>query len=644
MRIKTRLMTVCLMIIMLASVAVNVPANGVSALDADMFHSFGSYNFPYSNTGVVFPEGFGTTAQSRFVRGGYAEDEQRSGRVLRLGTDASVLLPLNAGVTSGKLHMSFDIKQIGNESETSYNKMFRLLLNSNITEKYSMGYINGAVSNSYYEYKWDDINAFPDGGVSQFFYSGTEGLKNPIRLYEGGCKWSAEKVGYAKDTYIVPEQWHKVDIYLDRDTYHYSVFLDGEKIVVYTYNENTGEYGTDVLNPYIAKESWYDGWLRMIKGIEFRVSNAENLKGSGVTGSVDANDNGGYLFDNIYVKHYESSDEFDDEIAIVTDDEGGAGISLTNGRLNVAFSEYLDRPITKDDIIVSRISDGMILNNFTIENSDNMQFDLLFDENPISAGQYSIRVNNAVGSVTGNSVNGTRKFSTKAGVVVIDGKEIKIPWVDSLRFEAYDGKNESSALGLSTNVQKIKVNFSAPVSANAIDEKITISGGGEEIPFTCTMANDNTTAELTLAKFLKQDTNYTLTVSETITASESDLVPIQSRFKESFNTKRDGCFKVLNYSLRKINTTKTARVTLDMLKTDDDKRQCTAMLVTYAKLEGSDVKKVKAVSYVPVEFINDERNIGQYTVNVGYNGADEVKLFVFEYPTQQVMLSETLSL
>ena len=627
-----------------AAAGTGASAANVSVMDVNTFNSFSSYSFPYSESNITFPEGFSATALSRFIRTGYEDDAERNSRVLRLGTDASMLLPFNAGVTSGKLHISFDIKQIGNEAETSYNKMFRLLLNSNTTANYSMGYVNGTVSDSTYEYAWDDVTALPETGVSQFFYSGTEGLANPIRLYEGGCKWAAEAVGYAKDTYITPEQWHKVDIYLDRDTYYYTVFLDGREVVVYSYDETTGEYGSDPLDPYIAKESWYDGWLRLIKGIEFRISNGENLRGTGITGSVDANDNGGYLFDNIYVKHYTSTDEFDDEIAVTTDDMGGEGIALAGGRVNVAFSEYIDRPVTKDDVVVTNSADGTVVENYTIENSDNMQFVIAFDETPISAGQYNVAINNVVGSVTGNPVNAQGRFSTKAGVVIIDGEEIMIPWVDSLSYETYEGKSETAELGLTTNVNKIKVNFSAPVSPDAIEEKIKIIGGGEEIPYTCTMLNDSTVAELTLSKFLKQGTDYELTVSTEVTALKSDQVPLQNEFKGEFTTKQDAVFKVVDYSMRKINTTRTVRVTLNMLKNNDLKQQCTAMLVSYKNSETSGAKQIMALDYVPIEFAEDERSMMEYTISANYSGADEVKLFVFAYPTQQIMLSETLEL
>lgn len=644
MKVISKLSTVLISAAVITAAGVSVSAKNVSVIDVDTFNSFGAYDFPYSESDVIFPDGFSATALSRFIRAGYEDDTERNSRVLRMGTDSSMLFPFNAGVTSGKLHISFDIKQIGNEAETSYNKLFRLLLNSNTTANYSMGYINGSVSNTTYSYAWDDVTAIPESGVSQFFYSGAESLANPIRMYEGGCKWAAEAVGYAKDTYITPEQWHKIDIYLDRDTYYYTVFLDGEEVVVYSYDETTGEYGTDPLDPYIAKESWYDGWLRLIKGIEFRVSNGENLRGTGITGSVDANDNGGYLFDNIYVKHYTSTDEFDDEIAVTTDDMGGEGIALANGKVNVAFSEYIDRPVTKDDVVITNSVDGTVVENYTIENSDNMQFVIAFDETPISAGQYNVTINNVVGSVTGNPIKEAGSFSTKAGVVIIDGEEIMIPWVDSLSYETYDGKTETADLGLTTNVNKIKVNFSAPVSSDAIEEKIKISGGGEDIPYTCTMQNDNTVAELALSKFLKEGTDYELTVSTDVTALKSDKVPLQNEFKGEFTTKQDGVFSVVDYSMRKINTTRTVRVTLNMLKTNDMKQQCTAMLVSYKNSENSSAKKVMSLDYVPIEFIEDERSIEEYTISVNYNGADEVKLFVFAYPTQQVMLSETLDL
>ena len=158
-----------------------------------------------------------------------------------------------------------------------------------------------------------------------------------------------------------------------------------------------------------------------------------------------------------------------------------------------------------------------------------------------------------------------------------------------------------------------------------------------DIPYTCTMQNDNTVAELTLSKFLKQGTDYELTVSTEVTALKSDKVPLQSEFKGNFTTKSDGTFSVVDYSMRKINTTRTVRVTLNMLKTDDMKQQCTAMLVSYKNSEDSSAKQIMSIDYVPIEFLEDERSMDEYTISVNYNGADEVKLFVLAYPTQHVM-------
>lgn len=604
-----------------------IPTGAAAAgSEISVFDSLSDYT---AQKGSGVPAGWISRDANTLKGVGVYLDEERNSRTMKINEGGEVVLPFGNNFNEGLLHISYDVKQIDDNGNNNYNKMLSASLYGHVDTD-----ANGAPD---YTHQYDPTY-FANGGNPMHYMltTGTNANGVPFGVFTDSWRWMGRRL-YDKDKSFTEDTWHKIDIYLNQTptaASAYSVYLDGEAIVGRTVTN--GVYSDDITKAAFSNNRYVENFT----GLILRGHAGLVATDSGYTASQTPDD-AGYLIDNVYMQTYTGAS---DALALVADEMTEEGIPLAGGKVGVGFSEYVDRPATKSDITVKNSATGAVVSNYEVISSDQMQFVLEFDDTAIPAGQYTVSVSNVVGSVSGNPVTVYATFSTKAGIVIVDGQEVRIPWVENVVYETYDGRTETAKLGVSTLVQKIRVNFSAPVADSGLEDKITISGAGESLPYTYTMQNGNTTAELTLTKLLKGNTDYTVLVSDAITAQTSDKVSLQNPYKDSFTSKDDGSFELTSHSFQQYNATRLVRATLNLLKTDNQKRQCTVALASYRYTDNPSVKQLLALNYLPVEFTEDERVLSTYQIDTRYGTANELKFLVLEYPTQRVILSETIQI
>ncbi len=531
-----------------------------------------------------------------------AVDSERSGHAVKLGNNSQAGILFGANFNGGMMHVSFDLKQTGDSSfaESTYKKALFAFMNG-----------DGESTNSdLYDYtKWSE--GFGPG--HRMIYTGIAADSEPVTCYAWSRRWLGTPV-YSKSMFS-PEAWHKFDMFINKDTGAYTVYMDGQYLTCYQKDATAETKPSIALSDITAN----------FKGMIFTSGDTK-----------ESSDRGGFLLDNVYIKSYTADDVISDKVVITADDGSGSGIYTSGGRVAVAFSEYMDRAVTKEDIEVINFQTGKSEESFTIENADNMQFDIAFDGD-IDPGNYNIYVRNVKGAVTGNEVSNTAAFSTKAGEVIVDGKVIKIPWVEGVKFITYDGKVHSADKAISTTTNQIKIKFSAPVSDSGTDEKIYITQNEETIPCTYKTEDDNCTIILEPTTLFKGGCAYKIHIDASMTARDSEKVNILSGYDADFSTMDDGAFIIKNVSYKYFNATKKGRMTVDVVKTSNTDEKYTLMIGTYKEVYDSELKRnvrrLTKAEYYPLVIKSDERFIKSYTVPSIRVEADETaECYIIGYP------------
>lgn len=657
-----------------------LPASASDSIVISRFDSFGDYLNEYTDGQVAaYPEGYGATSYSHMNNAGYVNDDERHGKVIKLGNGASMLLPFGTIFEAGKggngwIHLSFDLKLDSVDGvETSKNKQFEVRYNSswkgslygyNGTNS-TYGWVNGAIVESTRAYDPDKPNEIAGQWASNFITVGAANLGRVVEMYHAGCVDVWNNANYATNHFsqksMSADEWHKFDVYVREKTGRYSVYMDGEYLTTYSWNEESGSYGAGG-NVRTITPGWWNYGENKVKGFEFRskveddyVYGNTGFPGDPTNGQVDENDGGAFLVDNIYMKFYRTNDELTnttdyfiiyDELALVTDDGSGEGIPLVNGELSVGFSEWINEPVSKSDVVIKNSDTGVALSNFTIEDSDNMQFKVVFDDTPIEAGSYDITVNSVRSSASTSTASPSVTFKTVVESEVVDGVSVVIPRVENVLTKTYDGTIQQEKTGFSSETYKIEVDFSTAISEADIQSKFMITDGKEEIPFDVELEKNNTKAVLTLNKFMKANTAYTLTVDQSVTAKESEelsnAVQMKKTYTYSIKTKNDAVFKLTDYSVLKENSNWSA--SLDILKTDEKEKKYTMAVAVY-ETGSSGEKKIVSLSYEDIVIPENNRTVSQYTLSgrCRKNSTREIKLFLMEYPTQKVIMTESVN-
>ena len=578
------------------------------------FDSFGNYT---AERGKGLPDGW--SLQSGAVISpevGSVTDNERSGNVMKIEPNNSTPGLLFGSIfESGKMHISFDIKQTGdsNFADTTYIKSFRLdlngdpYLNTENTQKdptiddptvFSKG-------NGYGHNLFDTMNATSESEDKQF-----------ITAWEWAHRWSGTR--RVSKNFFTHEKWHKLEFYIDKDSANQSVYIymDGEEISFF--DADNKKRTISLANSDLTAK---------LKGMFFTILKRQSQSG----------DTRGFLFDNVYVKSYNADEIYLDSPNIATDDGRENGVPLKSGVVNVGFSEYMNRPVTAEDVTVTSFQTGKKVTNYSIENADNMQFDIHFDDSELMAGRYIVTVNNVTGAVTGLGVKDTAVFGTE--VSYIDG--IAVPWVDDITVQTYNGKESGIDKDVSTLTDKIKVKFSAPVSASDLQSKLFILQNGEEFTYKdVTTEDNNCTAVLNLDGLLAPNAEYKIEVSPDICAEGSDSVHIMYGYDTGFKTADDGAVVATSktYKTTGRGTGLKGILDLNVLKSTDKAEQLTLFVTAHTEVYDSvlekNVKKTVVLGASALEYAQDERIIKGCSVSVPiYDLGDaELEYYLVGYP------------
>lgn len=590
-----------------------VTASDYTDGDIKRFDSFGSYT---AERGKGLPEGWSLQSGAVVSPGvGSVRDDERSGNVMKVeGNNAPGVL-FGSIFKSGKMHISFDVKQIGdsNFADTTYIKSLRLDLNGD-------PYLN--TENTQKDTTIDDPTVFSKGnGYGHNIFDTMNATSEPddkqyITAFEWAHRWSGTR--RVSNKVFSHNEWHKLEFYIDKDSANQNVYIymDGEEILFY--DGDNAKRTISLANSDITAK---------LKGFFLTI-----LKRQMQTG-----DTGGFLFDNVYIKSYNSDNIYLDSPAVVADDGIENGVPLNGGVVNVGFSEYMNRPVTKEDVTVTSFQTGNKITNYTIENADNMQFDIHFDDSTLMAGKYIVSVNNVTGTVSGLGVGESTVFNTE--VSYIDG--IAVPWVDDISVQTYDGKESSIEKNISTMTDKIKVKFSAPISDNDLKSKIRILQNGEEFAYkNITTTDNNRVAVLNLDRLLAPSTAYKIEVSPEVCADGTDNVHIMYGFEKTFTTADDGAIIVTDKTYRTAGRGTGIRGILDLnvLKSTDREEKLTLFVTAHTEVYDSvlekNVKKTVVLGASALEYEKDERTVKSCSVSVPiYDLGDaELVYYLVGYP------------
>lgn len=236
--------------------------------------------------------------------------------------------------------------------------------------------------------------------------------------------------------------WHKFQFIVDCDTTvkNSDGMWEGNLVKVYidgtAYNESasTAKLVSDNVSGYKGIGLYRRGWARP-----------------------------GVRYDNIYVSHYSGRESGPAPIVTVSDD---------NKQISAALSEYVKDKPSIGGFVIKNASTGKVLNGYT---STEREREYVFDfDQPLENGKYKIYHKSAVGAITEKTnTEGTTFFVNSGGEPIFD------------KVTAYDYKNQAEAISsddmssdgtrtmpVSAKVKKIKVTFSADMSAKSVEDKI----------------------------------------------------------------------------------------------------------------------------------------------------------------------------
>ena len=388
-----RCLTLLLVVSMLVAVPGTIPASAAVFEKGDIsyFNTFSAYD------GGI-PNGWTTRRAALSTDLTAATDAERDSRVLRIPDGKEVVLPFNSNFDSGMLHLSYDVKQTGEEDNAaSYNQ--RMLVSV----------IGNKTTDASHEY---DYTSFPDIAESlhDIFRSGTKSMNVPVSVSNKAYGWRGVP-SYDKDKFFEAEKWHKIDIFIDQDTKEYSAYMDGALIEGYKY-EN-GAYG-DALASTLASTTDYqeaqfgNGSTRNLKGLRFRVD-SENLLFGTNDKTVTLPKTGAFYIDNVYTSSYSAADILTDEIALKAETANGASVGA-GGRVNVSLSEYISGSVTKDNVSVINAETGAAVTDYTVSDFDGSCFSVTLGSGNWESGRYILTVSGVNGAVTGKTTNASDSF------------------------------------------------------------------------------------------------------------------------------------------------------------------------------------------------------------------------------------------
>lgn len=229
-------------------------------------------------------------------------------------------------------------------------------------------------------------------------------------------------------------------------------------------------------------------------------------------------------------------------------------------------------------------------------------------------------------------------------VKVTSAMDAIYPEVESMEFINAEGNTVATDNGVTSALDKIRINFNTQVDEEAAKENITVTSieGTAEYVTDVYVTGDKSVAEVTFPYLLTEDSNYTISVGKGISSKYTDEVSSLIATSRSFKTMEDASFKVIKNEVEK-NTSGGYSYNLTLVKNTDSAINMTAVAAVYEKVTIGDKSydKLTDVKYIPIEVGADTKGIYNYTTAVSASDEAEVKTMLWKWSgNQKVKLSD----
>ncbi len=604
------------------------------------FYSFEEYEYQYNGSAQPEPEGFIWTGHNSYKgKKGYHIDTDRQSKTYRLAAyNNETVLKFGQAIDSGMLHLSWDMYQDYNDANpVSKGKTIMAMLQSNVTESSSTGWYHGNTNAGAQIYDQYDPEAINFDRYQHFFNSGLidewgddenpmPNHKGPMYYHNAARSWGGS-TAYDPTKVIDWRQWYKLDIFIDKDNATYQVYLNGELVEgrSVVYNKGIFEYKDPLAATMDTSERY-----KATKALVFRAITTSRMSDGVRVEKWRTNGDGHFLLDNIYAKAYTGDKDI---ISLATDDLTGSGVALINGTLNVGYSEYMAAAAQQGDITIKNVLTGDEITDFTISNSDGMQFLIQFGSTPLEPGQYTVEVANITGKISGETVALPAYFNT-----VKDGHA----WVNDVKCLRIDGVGQERGRDVTSATTAVLVEFTEPVNMTdetAGDYFILESGGKEEEISRFVVSADKKSVVLYPKNLFLPDSESKITVLNTLTTeSGAPFVRNQNgNLAEEIISVANDPLNSYGQEFAYDSNSQTANFSVDVIKSDESEIQYTMAVASYkdvADSEGNLIPRMLDIKYVPIFIQSSDRVLKEYiTENINCAGADRVKAFIWEYPS-----------
>mgnify|MGYP004597285425 FL=1 len=294
--------------------------------------------------------------------------EEGHGNAVRITASSSGtvkdIIPFNKVVSSGKLHISFDMKRPESSSGSkAFVTLFNVLGNGVYLDTNNLA--TGAKLQNYDPYNLTDFRGFIGYHASQLLRINYDDGK--VLASETGHTWMTQlDTGHT----IPANQWYHTDMIIDLDTHRYEVWIDGENVT-----ENMTKSGTDTKYTYGSFRS--DQGKGAFKGLGFLQQDGNEKTGT---------------YDNICITHYTTNDEIQ---MVVEPGKDGIGSDASDGKyLNVAFNDSLASDFRDSDFEVKDDS-GNPVTGFKVSESNKTKSGCVLDFSA-AASQFKANTNYTV--------------------------------------------------------------------------------------------------------------------------------------------------------------------------------------------------------------------------------------------------------
>lgn len=331
------------------------------------------------------------------------------------------------------------------------------------------------------------------------------------------------------------------------------------------------------------------------------------------------------LIDNVYVKNFNDSENLCGFLDSEVIDEASKTF-----RLNL--SEWASKKITKDDIVITSAS-GDSITDFEVTSNSNTYADVKIN-GAITPGRYNVILKDSVtGAFYSNPMKDSVTFRTAPRYV--DG--VMCPDVEKVSYISHDGKEQNKKSEISTGTAAINIQFTTGIDDSNPSENIMLTHNGIETACTFTVSSDKKTISLTPESGFEPETEYTLSVSGNIAASESANAKMGLDYTEKFKTLNDAMYVISTEDIEKDG--ENAYFKVKVIKTNDEpEHKYTYAVAGYKSVvnpeNGKTYMQMTALNRFPVIISETDKGIISFGNNqpLDISNAEKINGFFWEYP------------